>query len=120
MLELIYPETQEKGRTMYYAVIIELVAYKNEKLSEERTYSYLVNATDREQLEQKTFEYLDEAKDSFNMILELNAGRRRYYIKTKRYDVVPAEEYYSLDSLFKKIPMKEFTKIWKRCLAVTE
>lgn len=105
---------------MYYAVVIELVAYKNEQVSEERTYSYLVNTTDREQLEQKKFEYLDDAKNNFNMILELNAGRYHYYIKTKRYDIVPAEEYYSLDKLSKKIPMKEFTKIWKRCLAVTE
>lgn len=105
---------------MYYAVVIELAAYKNERLIEERTYSYLVNATDQEQLKQKQLEYLDDAKDSFNVILELNAGKHHYYIKTKRYDIVPAEEYYSLDSLSKKIPMKEFTKIWKRCLAVTE
>ena len=119
MLELTYPETQEKGRTMYYAVIIELAAYKKDKKIEERTYHYLTSAVNREQLEMKKWDYLNEAKDRFNMILSMDGVKNPYY-QTKSFNIVPAEEYYSLDSLSKKIPMKEFTKIWKRCLAVTE
>ena len=53
------------------------------------------------------------------MILSMDGVKNPYY-QTKSFNIVPAEEYYSLDSLSKKIPMKEFTKIWKRCLAVTE
>lgn len=119
MLELIYPETQEKGRTMYYAVIIELVAYKNDKKIEERTYNYLTSAVNHEQLELKKWDYLDKAKDRFNMILRVDGVKNPYY-QTKSFNIVPAEEYYSLDELSKNVPMKEFTKIWKRCLAVTE
>lgn len=119
MLELIYPETQEKGRTMYYAVIIELVAYKKDKKIEERTYNYLTSAVNREQLELKKWGYLDKAKDHFNMILSVNQVKNPYY-QTKSFNIVPAEEYYSLEKLSKNVPMKEFVKIWKRCLAVTE
>lgn len=120
MVELTYPETQEKGKTMYYAVVIKLVAYKNDKKIEERPYNYLINAADREQLEQKKFEYTDDARESFNLLLRLADGVRTPYIKTKSCVIVPAEEYYSLDELSKKIPMKEFAKIWKRCIATSE